>query len=301
MSTLTAHSYSLRSAIASPEATPPPEDFEAVMSQVRHSHSGGGFEARIKKRKKFVGVRQRPSGRWVAEIKDTTQKIRMWLGTFETAEEAARAYDEAACLLRGSNTRTNFATDAPKNNSAMASRIKRLLSLRKDSGADSKPKPNSVGDQSPSNSCGAAIQSNFVDGENGSTSFLEYLWPPFDLGSSDIQLPAFPAMDDQLSVICDQGRGNQSQSRIEEIDFCEQSIGFSRMKFERRVSANLYAFNGVQDYFLQKPETPNFSSSSSFGEWNRKGNSSFSPNFYENLNNQGGPDALWDLPPLCKT
>ncbi|KVI08407.1 AP2/ERF domain-containing protein, partial [Cynara cardunculus var. scolymus] len=59
---------------------------------------------------KFVGVRQRPSGRWVAEIKDTTQKIRMWLGTFETAEEAARAYDEAACLLRGSNTRTNFIT-----------------------------------------------------------------------------------------------------------------------------------------------------------------------------------------------
>jgi EREBP-like factor len=59
-------------------------------------------------RKRFVGVRQRPSGRWVAEIKDTIQKIRVWLGTFDTAEEAARAYDEAACLLRGSNTRTNF-------------------------------------------------------------------------------------------------------------------------------------------------------------------------------------------------
>ncbi|KAL8486903.1 hypothetical protein ACS0TY_023085 [Phlomoides rotata] len=59
---------------------------------------------------KFIGVRQRPSGKWVAEIKDTTQKIRMWLGTFETTEEAARAYDEAACLLRGSNTRTIFIT-----------------------------------------------------------------------------------------------------------------------------------------------------------------------------------------------
>ncbi|CAN1169606.1 Ethylene-responsive transcription factor ERN1 [Linum perenne] len=59
-------------------------------------------------KKRFVGVRQRPSGRWVAEIKDTIQKIRVWLGTFDTAEEAARAYDEAACLLRGSNTRTNF-------------------------------------------------------------------------------------------------------------------------------------------------------------------------------------------------
>jgi EREBP-like factor len=65
------------------------------------------FKGRTKKsepRDKFVGVRQRPSGRYVAEIKDTTQNIRMWLGTFETAEEAARAYDEAATLLRGSNT-----------------------------------------------------------------------------------------------------------------------------------------------------------------------------------------------------
>ncbi|KAL2464798.1 ethylene-responsive transcription factor ERN1-like [Forsythia ovata] len=80
---------------------------------------------------KFVGVRQRPSGRWVAEIKDTTKKIRMWLGTFETAEEAARAYDEAACLLRGSNTRTNFVTHHVSANSALASRITNLLNKKK--------------------------------------------------------------------------------------------------------------------------------------------------------------------------
>lgn len=79
---------------------------------------------------KFIGVRQRPSGRWVAEIKDTTQKIRMWLGTFETAEEAARAYDEAACLLRGSNTRTNFVTQVSPN-SPLASRIRNLLNNKK--------------------------------------------------------------------------------------------------------------------------------------------------------------------------
>ncbi|KAF3322062.1 ethylene-responsive transcription factor RAP2-11 [Carex littledalei] len=80
---------------------------------------------------KFLGVRQRPSGRWVAEIKDTTQKIRMWLGTFETAEEAARAYDEAACLLRGTNTRTNFATQQMSPNSPLASRIRALLNHKR--------------------------------------------------------------------------------------------------------------------------------------------------------------------------
>lgn len=83
-------------------------------------------------RKRYVGVRQRPSGRWVAEIKDTIQKIRVWLGTYDTAEEAARAYDEAACLLRGNNTRTNFWSGTPATNPtpALPSKITNLLLQR---------------------------------------------------------------------------------------------------------------------------------------------------------------------------
>lgn len=58
--------------------------------------------------RRFLGVRQRPSGRWVAEIKDSSQNLRLWLGTFDRAEEAALAYDKAARLLRGRNAKTNF-------------------------------------------------------------------------------------------------------------------------------------------------------------------------------------------------
>ncbi|XP_011023436.1 PREDICTED: ethylene-responsive transcription factor ERF003-like [Populus euphratica] len=71
--------------------------------------------------RRFVGVRQRPSGRWVAEIKDSSQRVRLWLGTYDSPEEAARAYDEAARALRGGNARTNFAAVNPSLNQSGSS------------------------------------------------------------------------------------------------------------------------------------------------------------------------------------
>ncbi|GMI66791.1 cytokinin response factor 4 [Hibiscus trionum] len=123
---------------------------------------------------KYRGVRQRPWGRWSAEIRDPTSRTRVWLGTYDTAEEAAMVYDRAAIRIKGPDAITNF-TKPPARPSPPEINLEMISGYDSAQDSQSLCSPTSV----------LRFQSNEeaehqTDSKDDSSEHIESEWKPVD-------------------------------------------------------------------------------------------------------------------------